>query len=157
LACLAGVGHGVASADSADYPATLHALPINQIASGTLRPPRQNYAGFDVTVAAGDYEAQAWGETPQGDAPDTVLYVYGPKAASGYQSRPMAYSDDADSSLGAPSSVRVRLLNGTYRIVVTTYRQAYEGTFHVVACPAGTCAKARATVPEVPDLPRAPG
>jgi hypothetical protein len=159
IGCLAGVGDGVASADTATNPCSTRALPLNQIASGTitLQQPACQYRGHEITVSAGDYEAQAWGETPQGEELDTVLYVYGPKGASGYPSwSMMAASDDANSG-GLASTVRISLRDGTYRIIVSTYRQSYAGTYHVLACPAGTCAKARAEVPQVPDAPRAPG
>jgi hypothetical protein len=147
LGCLAG--HPLASADTFTNPATVSALALNQIGSGSLRPDVQ-YRAFDITVPPGTYDIRAWGDAPP-DL-DTVLYVAGPQSR-GY-GRAMATNDDEGGTKGS-SALRLTL-DGTYRIIVSTYRQVYSGTFHVLACPPGKCANALMPGPAAPDAPRAP-
>jgi hypothetical protein len=142
--------HEVELTDSASEPGIrLGPLALNQVGSGTFRRSGfgHQFAAADITVPAGDYEIRAWGETAQGGPLDTVLYVYRANAQ-------IAINDDAP---GSNESSALRLgLDGTYRIIVSTYRQSYWGTFHVLACPAGKCANAPIPGPAAPNAPRAP-
>jgi hypothetical protein len=157
LGSFAGLGEPVALADTSDYPHQVSPLALNQVGSGRLNPPNGNYSAFDIPLPAGDYEVRAWGQNPTGGYLDTVVSLYGPRGGHAYPRRPIAINDDENPTLGSAAALRATVLGGTYRIIVTSYRQAYSGTFSVVACPPGACAKAQADLPQAPDGPRAPG
>ncbi len=104
------------------------------------------FFGWRLTVRPG---ARVRLETSPGnpaEPPDTVLYVFGPRAAGGgYGAAAIAFDDDSGNGLFSRVDDLLLTTGGEFLVVVGTFNNRGRGDFHVEA----TCLSSECT-PEIP-------
>lgn len=109
--------------DSARLPTKGIDLRIGQLGEGRFTAT-VGWVGHDIELTAGTVDVDLVGTNDSNGRPlDTVLYVFGPRAANGrYPSQPIAFNDDMDPGVNLGSHIVLRVpASGHYRLVASTY------------------------------------